>query len=73
MKTLNMDFYFQDNGSIILLTPLSKPAKNWTKENVYYEHWQLFGDSIAMEPRSFEEVFEGITDAEFRISPYQFD
>jgi hypothetical protein len=63
----NVDFYFSDQGSLIMLTPMSKEAETWTNENIYYESWQMFGDAIAVDPRIFEDLFEGIVENHFRI------
>lgn len=72
MKTINtiIDFYFVDEGSIILLKPQNDNAKQWTKENMQLEGWQNTTFGIPIEPRYFEQIYEGIRKEGFEIEQF---
>ena len=57
---MSKHFQFQNHGSIMQINCLTQDAKEWLKENVYYERWQVFGDSICIEPRMFNDIYEAI-------------
>lgn len=54
-----MDFTASNHGSIILLTPLTAEANTWVDEHLP-EDVQTLGRSIAIEPRYFDDIVEGI-------------
>lgn len=54
------DFYYRNEGSIILLIPNTEDSREWINENLCLESWQKQGNNIAIEPRSFEIIEEGI-------------
>jgi hypothetical protein len=60
MNTQLTDFYYRNEGSIILLIPNTEDSQEWINENLYLESWQKQGNNIAVEPRSFEIIEEGI-------------
>lgn len=55
-----MDFTATNHGSIILLTPVTDEANTWVNEHLQVEGWQTLGTSIAIEPRYFDDIVEGI-------------
>jgi hypothetical protein len=61
-KEQSHGLYFagQDSGSIILLQPLTREARNWAEEHLS-EDAQYFGDSIAIERRFFADILRGLT------------
>ena len=59
MKQLT-DFYHRNEGSIILLMPNTEDSQDWVNENLWVEPWQKQGNNIAVEPRSFLIIEEGI-------------
>jgi hypothetical protein len=61
------DFYFRNDNSIILLFPKSISAQIWINDNVALETWQD-SDSIAIEPRIFDEIVAGIKEEGLTIS-----
>lgn len=62
-----LDFIYRDEGEIILLDPLTKPAKRWAKENLILQGYQKTPEGIAIDRRMFEDILEGITGAGFII------
>jgi hypothetical protein len=60
MNTQLTDFYYRNEGSIILLIPNTEGSQEWINENLCLESWQKQGNNIAVEPRSFEIIEEGI-------------
>lgn len=50
-------FMFQQHGTITQIHALTAQAWDWLKENVYFESWQVFDKSIAVEPCNFGEIF----------------
>ena len=59
------DFNVANHGSIFLLTPLSKDAHAWIRENVEVEGWMTFGESIAIGHRYIGDIVDGMLDAGF--------
>jgi hypothetical protein len=55
----NIDFYFRNAISFISLMPVSIRAEQWVKENINLESWQDKNE-ISIEPRMFEEIYEGL-------------
>lgn len=58
----NIDFYFRNAISFILLMPVSNRAEQWVNKNITLESWQDRNE-IAIEPRMFEEIYEGLINA----------
>jgi len=62
-----LDFIYRDEVEIILLDPLTKPAKRWMKENLIIDGYQKTPEGIAIDRRMFEDILDGITSAGFII------
>lgn len=52
------DFLYRDEGSIVLLLPQNETARSWAGEKLQAEHLQE--EYIAIDPRYFEPILEGI-------------
>jgi hypothetical protein len=55
------DFYYRNEGSVILLMPNTEDSQEWINENLQVQPWQRLGNNIAVDHRSFtliEEVIE---------------
>jgi hypothetical protein len=67
MNVKNMEqvkhFEVRDEGSVVLITPLSKLAREWTEANVQLEAWQWFGGGFAVEHGYADDLLCGIADA----------
>lgn len=59
MKQLT-DFYYRNEGGIILLMPNTEDSQDWINENLCLESWQKQGNNIAVDLRSFLIIEEGI-------------
>ena len=59
MKQLT-DFYYRNEGSIILLMPNTEDSQDWINENLCVQSWQKQGNNIAVDLRSFSIIEEGI-------------
>lgn len=55
------DFEFLNNGSIMLVVPLTPAAKEWVDYNLALESWQWMGNAFACEPRYAGDLAEGMT------------
>ena len=63
IKTMNApDFKLRNLFSLVLLYPVSKKAEQWTNRNIS-DDCNTLGGGIAIEPRYFEDIYEGIKDA----------
>lgn len=51
------------DGSIFSFTPLTELAREWIQDNVEYEDWQWFGDSLCVDVRAAGPLFDGIVEA----------
>jgi len=61
------DFYFRNEGTIIMLYPQSKQAKSWVENNIALDSWQN-STGIAIEPRYFLDIVEGIKEEGLTIT-----
>ena len=52
-------FHVEDQGSIILIRPLTEDVEKWLKENVA-EDAQWFGGALVVEPRYLAPLIEGM-------------
>jgi hypothetical protein len=62
-----MDLKIYNEGSIIVLTPLTEDARNWIDENCNVESWQWMGGSLAIDYRFAEDIIYGLADAGFEV------
>lgn len=54
------DFHVEDNGSIILLRPMTDAAKTWIDEHITGDEVQYFGNAVVVEHRYIADIIDGI-------------
>ncbi len=59
METTVKHFDIFDDGSVVLITPISEEAREWVAENMALEPWQWLGGGFACEPRMVGDLLEG--------------
>lgn len=64
MKTL--DFKVKNYFSLIMLYPISGKAEQWANDNISDDN-STFGGGIAIEPRYFDDIYEGIRKAHLTL------
>ena len=58
---LKADFSLNNQGSIVLLEPLSESAKEWVAEHIGADNgYQPYYPTVLVEPRYVEAILEGI-------------
>jgi hypothetical protein len=62
------DFQIADQGTIILIRPLNKAARQWLDENVVSEPWQWVQNALCVEARFARELVIEIEQAGFEIT-----
>ena len=62
-----MDFSISDQGSLILIQPVSDRAKQFTDENIHTESWQWIGGAFAVEHRFAQVLIEELPELGFTI------
>ena len=62
-----MDFSISDQGSLILIQPVSDRAKQFTDENIHTESWQWLGGAFAVEPRFAQVLVNELPELGFTI------
>jgi len=62
-----MDLLIQNEGSIVVITPLTSSAKAWIDDNCELESWQWLGASLAIDWRFAEDIINGMKDAGFNV------
>lgn len=60
------DFFVNDQGTLVLITPLNDAARAWLKEHVQ-EDAQWFGRALVVEHRYANDLIEGILGEGFSI------
>lgn len=53
------DLTFVFDGSISFLTPMTPVGREWVSDNLNIESWQMWGGSVAIEPRMLEAIIDG--------------
>lgn len=66
-----MDFTINDQGSVVMFTPLTDAATAWVDENVALEGWQWLGNSFAVDHRIAQALVDGIEAEGFTVSGEQ--
>lgn len=61
------DFHISNQGSIVMITPVTSVAKEWVDENVQLDSWQWLGISFAVEHRYAAGLIEGLHEADFEL------
>jgi hypothetical protein len=61
------DFRINDQGTIVLFTPISDAAREWVDENVASDSWQWFGPQLCVDHRMAGDLLDGIVAAGFEI------
>jgi hypothetical protein len=62
------DFTVRDEGTIVLLTPHTEPARNWIHEHIGRNSgFQPYYPIIVIEPRYFGPILEGIRDSGLEV------
>ena len=60
-KTKSPDFSFRDEGSIVLLTPLSPSAHEFVEERIGSDNgFQPYWPTVVIEARYFSDIAEGV-------------
>ena len=60
-RTTTPDFSFRDEGSIVLLTPLSPSAHEFIEERIGSDNgFQPYWPTVLIERRYFDDIAEGI-------------
>lgn len=54
------DFLLANHGSILTLTPLTQPARDWQAEHLSGPETQTWGRGTVIEPRYWAPIKEGI-------------
>lgn len=61
------DFEVNDQGSIVLITPMNENASEWMGENVQTESWQWMGPSLGVDHRCAQALLDGIEEEGFTV------
>lgn len=46
-----VDLLVRDEGTVVVFSPVSKPAREWIDEHVCSEPWQWLGDNLVVDHR----------------------
>lgn len=58
-----LDVEVRNEGTIIMVTPVSIEAKDWVEENVPLESWQWLGGAFAVEPQYVADLLIGMNES----------
>lgn len=62
------DFIIRDEGSILLLTPRTEPARTWIDQHIGPDNgFQPFYPTVVIEPRYFGPILEGIRESGLEV------
>jgi hypothetical protein len=62
------DFTIRDEGSILLLTPHTEPARTWIDQHIGPDNgFQPYYPTLVIEPRCFSPILEGIRESGLEV------
>jgi len=67
MAGAKVDFHVVDHGTIYLLYPNTRRAKQWVKDNLPPNHLK-YADASVVEPRFIADIIDGIQRDELDIA-----
>ena len=69
MPRAKVDFQVVNHGTIYLIYPNTRRAKQWVKENLPQDHVK-YADASVVEPRYIDDILDGIRgdDLDFAVS-----
>ena len=53
-------FEVRDEGTVVLIIPVTELAKKWVNENVQVESWQWLGQGFAVDHRYAPDLLQGM-------------
>lgn len=53
------DLRFSSHGSIVTIAPETERGRQWMDDNLAAESWQWLGNSLGVEWRFAEDIFNG--------------
>ncbi len=56
------DIEVKNEGTVVLLIPMSSEGKAWIDENLQLESWQWYGNAAAIEARYVDPIVQGMQD-----------
>ena len=56
------DIEVKNEGSVVLLIPMSSRGKAWIDDNLQLEGWQWYGNAAAVEARYADAIVDGMQD-----------
>jgi hypothetical protein len=60
----SVDFTIRDEGSLVLLSPCTEPARNWIADHIGPDNgYQPYYPTIVVEPRYLAPILEGIRES----------
>lgn len=62
-----MDTLVDDCGSVVLITPASKAAKEWVAQHLSLEGWQWAGAAFCVEQRFVSPIVQGMKSDGLRV------
>lgn len=68
MTQSNIDFILADHGSIVVLTPTSDEAKEWTHTYIS-DAAQWFGNGFVVEHRYADDIIERLCELDMTVRP----
>ncbi len=65
---MSADFTVRDQGTILLFTPETSEAKDYTESEIPTEPWQWWGAAFAVDHRPASELIEGLICEGFTVA-----
>jgi hypothetical protein len=63
------DVHIHNNGSVVMVEPVTRRAVAWVATNVGLEDWQWFGGAFACEPRHVDNLVNGMQADGLTVTP----
>ena len=65
--TPTLDFRVEGFGSVVMFTPLTREARQFTEREMHIESWQWMGNGFAIETRLAGPLMEQIAEQGFTL------
>lgn len=60
MAAQTPDITVNDQGTVVMFTPLTPKGEHWIQQNVEFESWQMMGKSLCVDHRLAEDLIAGM-------------
>ena len=67
-QSKSADVEVRNSGSVIMVAPVTKAAKDWVAQHLSLEGWQWLGNAFAVDPHYINDLIDGMAGDGLHVS-----